>query len=206
MNAVEELLATRTDLDLSLREITACAGTNVAAVSYYFGSKDALVQAVIERVTRRRGEERLASLRALCEDATVEDIVDAWISPSLSLVADRPSFFGLLGAYVTNPSAPAIRDILLDSHNEAIALYHRLLAARLPQLSGDELTFRLTMIFLAIAGLVSGAAERPNGPVSTPGAHMEDLAARTREFFVGALKAPPARDARAQPAPRTARL
>src|SRR5215470_16816023 len=60
--AVERLLAERDDLDPPLRDITQAAGANVAAVNYHFGSKAALVTAVIERAVTEQVHESLQSL------------------------------------------------------------------------------------------------------------------------------------------------
>src|SRR5258708_31152589 len=62
IEAVERLMTERDDLEPSLREITSSAGANVAAVNYHFGSKDALVHAVIERPLTQHAPAPLASL------------------------------------------------------------------------------------------------------------------------------------------------
>src|SRR5258708_28304527 len=62
IEAVERLMTERDDLEPSLREITSYAGANVAAVNYHFGSKDALVHAVIERALTEHAPGQLESL------------------------------------------------------------------------------------------------------------------------------------------------
>src|SRR5262245_56555661 len=85
IEAVQQLLEKRDDLDLSLRDITATAGTNIAAVNYHFGSKDALVTAVVERALKEHARLQLVALREVeaDPDGTLEAVVRAWVSPSI---------------------------------------------------------------------------------------------------------------------------
>mgnify|MGYP005998026439 CR=1 FL=1 len=49
LDAAEQLFAEQGVASTSLRQLTAAAGTNLAAVHYHFGSKLDLVQQVFER-------------------------------------------------------------------------------------------------------------------------------------------------------------
>ena len=49
LDTAERLFARSSFSSVSLREITAEAGVNLAAVNYHFGSKDALLLAVFRR-------------------------------------------------------------------------------------------------------------------------------------------------------------
>jgi AcrR family transcriptional regulator len=77
----------------TLREITDRAGVNIAAVNYYFRSKDALVRQVLERLMTPYVQARLAALDA-CERATdrgppaLEDVVSALVRPMVRLSLD----------------------------------------------------------------------------------------------------------------------
>src|SRR5712691_12477039 len=53
----------------SLRQITAAAGVNIAAVNYHFGSKEELFQTVLTRRLDPMNQERVELLDALERDA-----------------------------------------------------------------------------------------------------------------------------------------
>ena len=67
LGAAEELFAERGFAAASLRQVTAAAKVNLAAVNYHFGSKDNLIEEVFRRrldeLSRRRLE-RLAAIEA----------------------------------------------------------------------------------------------------------------------------------------------
>src|ERR1700754_2961071 len=86
VQATEESLRRSGLEQLNLREITAAAGANLAAVNYHFGGKAGLLYAVLERRLTPVHEARLQRLRALVERAapaapSVEDILAALIDP-----------------------------------------------------------------------------------------------------------------------------
>ncbi|MFS2150727.1 TetR/AcrR family transcriptional regulator [Rhizobium sp. Rhizsp42] len=85
-----ESLFARKGFGVSLREITAAADVNVAAVNYYFGSKTKLTEAVFDRLSSRVNSERLAALEALIASAKdgdirpdVRDIIKIFVKPYL---------------------------------------------------------------------------------------------------------------------------
>jgi AcrR family transcriptional regulator len=83
---VAEQLFLRSGLGVSVRDITDAAGQNGAAIHYHFGSRDALVGAVIARRAHDLSARRRAALQALRDAETPPGIRD--------IVA------GLVGAYV----------------------------------------------------------------------------------------------------------
>jgi len=54
---------------VSIRDLTAEAGVNIASINYYFGSKDKLLYEVFKRRVNEMTEERLAALRDAQEKA-----------------------------------------------------------------------------------------------------------------------------------------
>ncbi len=84
--SAERLFATRGFADVSVRDITAEAGVNLAAVNYHFGSKDALL---LEIFTARSAEVNRARARMLHQannahggQADLRSILEAMIAPS----------------------------------------------------------------------------------------------------------------------------
>ncbi len=84
--AAEQLLLVSSYDEVSVRAICAAAGANAAAAHYHFGSKEALVSALLEDRLGPVWADRLAEVTA--GNATVADVLDAVIEPFVTLVAD----------------------------------------------------------------------------------------------------------------------
>ncbi|GAA5484084.1 TetR/AcrR family transcriptional regulator [Haloferula sargassicola] len=86
LEAAQELFALHGFDKVAVREVTEKAGANVAAVNYHFGSREGLVEKVIERYLTPINEERLARLER-CEKAApgkvvaLEELLDAFVRP-----------------------------------------------------------------------------------------------------------------------------
>ncbi len=84
--AAEQLLSTERYDGVSVRGICAQAGVNPAAVHYHFGSKQALVVALLEDRLGPLWAARLAAVTA--EHGSVLTVVDAVIAPFVELSTD----------------------------------------------------------------------------------------------------------------------
>ena len=82
LDAAEALFAEHGYAATSLRELTAAAGVNLAAVNYHFGGKEELAKAVLARRIAPINAERIRRLDA-SERPDVETIVRAFIEPAL---------------------------------------------------------------------------------------------------------------------------
>src|SRR3546814_17821279 len=72
LDTAETLFAQQGHDGTSMRQITSEAGVNLAAVNYHFGSKEALVQAVLKRRLAILNQERLRLLDDLATQAARE--------------------------------------------------------------------------------------------------------------------------------------
>jgi AcrR family transcriptional regulator len=87
LNAAERLYADRGFGDVTLRDIVAAAGVNLAAVNYHFGSKDELIAELFVTRSLATNRERLNQLK-LAEEAGggragIDAVVRALVGPTL---------------------------------------------------------------------------------------------------------------------------
>ena len=88
LDAAEELFADRAFDAVSVREITALAGVRLNLLAYYFKTKQALFEKVIDRrleILNQRRHELLQQLLARPNPPSVEDLLAAFIKPYLEL-------------------------------------------------------------------------------------------------------------------------
>src|ERR1700681_5037627 len=102
LNAAEKLFGLNGFDATSLRDITAEAQVNLAAVNYHFQSKDSLIDAIIERRLEPVNRLRIEMLDAAGPTPTVEQVVDAFVAPLLMMEV-LPAV-PLICRVVSNPS------------------------------------------------------------------------------------------------------
>jgi AcrR family transcriptional regulator len=157
LDAAEELFMQHGFEGTSMRQLTARAGVNLAAVNYHFGSKDALIEAVFKRRLDPMNAERVAALDALEKDGAAlasVDIIRAFVVPSLRLIEDAKgggrNFIRLLGRTYTEP-AKAVRALIGQMYAPTMERYKRALERALPQMPPDELVWRMHFMFGTLA-------------------------------------------------------
>src|SRR4051794_16904928 len=90
LDAAERLVGERGVDAVSLRSINTEAGSNVAAAHYHFGSKEALVRAVLDRRMTVLAEERFRQLGALDQEPAPSPraVAAVFVQPLFDLAAD----------------------------------------------------------------------------------------------------------------------
>jgi AcrR family transcriptional regulator len=184
----------------SLRQITAAAGVNIAAVNYHFGSKEELFQTVLTRRLDPMNQERLALLARFEQEVaprvlSPEKILAAMFIPALKLARDTErggkNFLRLLGRAYADP-APFIRQFLSEQYAVMIARFKAAFARALPHLPKRELSWRLHFVMGALSYTLAGtdalrliAALNPRDSEN-----HEMLLRRLAPFLIAGLKAP----------------
>lgn len=91
LSAARDLLA-RDGVAVRVADIVEQAGANIGAINYHFGSKDKLLQVVLEAACTQVVTERLRLLAIATEggrSASICDIITAWITPALEQISGR---------------------------------------------------------------------------------------------------------------------
>ena len=188
MEATLTLLADRGEDGVTLRDITSKAETNVASVSYHFGSLGALCCATAKEAITRLLDEQTARLQALDDDATVHDIAGAIAQPIVGAISDPTSpHFSLLRIFDRTLSGPPgeMRDWLKASLATVDAELMDHLRQALPDVSDDELRFRWDCAAGILRALAAGTAR-----TDLEGKCPEDLERMLVPVLAGTLAAP----------------
>jgi AcrR family transcriptional regulator len=192
--AVERLLAERDDLDPPLRDITQAAGANVAAVNYHFGSKAALVTAVIERAVTEQVCEALEALDAISNaqpPAGVEEILRAWMQVGAG-IAPNTVLSRIVARILAGPPAE-LGELLERAMAEPRARLLKLLSDRLPQLPVQELGFRADMALVALLMFNRGGLRRAPFGEGRSDTSDDTIARWALAFIMGGITAAPSK-------------
>ena len=163
LDAAEGLFADHGFAATSLRQITAVAGVNLAAVNYHFGSKEALLTSVFERRVVPVNQERLRMLDALEADAAqgkaidVEDVVRAFVLPAFHAVEgfgqQGAKFMQLVGR-MHSETNEQLRVTFLKLFRPVGQRFVPALRQLLPSLSEDEVMWRLHFMIGSLAHIL----------------------------------------------------
>src|SRR4051812_43362040 len=89
LDTAEALIAERGVGNVSVRDITGKAGVNTAAINSHFGTKDGLLERIIERHAERFGDRRTDLLHAVpAAGVPLRDVVAALVVATAELAAD----------------------------------------------------------------------------------------------------------------------
>ena len=160
LTAALTLLAQRGKDGVTLREITDCAGANVAAVSYHFGSLKALCDAAVEQAMEQYLDAQIRELDALGATATLQDVAAAFARPMVRALAAGGHELAVMRTVARvgiDPPQGWERLAGKFDHSRRIGL--RTLTANLPGIDEQELIFRTR----CAAGMLNWLALAPIG-------------------------------------------
>lgn len=160
LDAAERLFAERGLAQTSLRAITQEAGANLAAVNYHFGSKEALVRAVMHRRLAPLNEDRLALLSEAerhAEDgrASLEAILQAFVLPPFRLLEGGNEPFTRFLGRLHFEADEGVQQLIVDAFRPVIERFAEALASTLPQLAAEDVLWRFHFAVGAMAMAVA---------------------------------------------------
>lgn len=193
LTAAEALFAQRGFEGASLRQLTAAAGVNLAAVNYHFGSKDNLVEEVFKRRLDQLNARRLAALKQVAGqlETTLEDVLAAFIRPALDLSHDGGG--GLFMRVLARAFAEhddSLRKFLSDNYGHVMRQFTVEFGRLLPHLSKEELYWRIDLVTGALTHAMSGFGIIQRKSEVSETTHREQTAAHLIRFAVAGLSAP----------------
>ena len=154
LNAAEKLFAAHGFESTSVRAIASEAGVNLGTLHYYWGSKNGLIRAVLERRLKPVLADRKARYESLLRAAgskpvDIHALLEACLVPALLMpgadTAQRQSFRRLYGQALADPSE-AIRAIVDELYDESSRIFLDALRRCCAHLEDDEFYWRLTGI------------------------------------------------------------
>ena len=192
LDAAEQLFAKKGFAGTSLRAVIKAADVNTASVHYHFGSKEGLIEAVLERRAGPVNAERLRRLDAL-EAAhpngplPLEPIIEAFLAPAIRMRfgASRggaivPRLFGRAMA----DSDEKLQQIIHGIFESTFDRFARAFARSLPGLPVDAVADRMHFMIGAMAFVVTmPALHRTAAP------DPAQTIARLVDFVAGGMRA-----------------
>jgi len=162
LDAAEILFASEGFHCTSLRTLTRTAGVNLAAVNYHFGSKEALVEALMERrlesLNRQREEylaQELDKARQEGRRPEASQVLRALIEPTLNFSESGQGprhFVAFIGRILVEPD-DALRSMFLQRVRPLFRTFYAALREALPHIPPKLVFMRLQLII----GMVSHA-------------------------------------------------
>lgn len=193
LGAAEELFAERGFAGASLRQVTAAAKVNLAAVNYHFGSKDNLIEEVFRRRLDELSHRRLDRLAEVNRGhaPTLDAVLEAFIMPALELSLDHKggSVFMRVLARAFAEHNSNLRKFLSDNYGHVLKEFAAAFARLLPHLDKDELYWRLDLAVGALTYAMAdfGMIQRRSG--ETERQHREQMAKHLVHFTAAGLRA-----------------
>lgn len=193
LTAAEDLFAKAGFAGASLRQVTSTANVNLAAVNYHFGSKENLINELFKRRLDELTTQRMQALEKVLAAGppTIEAVLDAFVSPALSLAQDRhggQSFVRLLARAFAEQDQ-RLRRFVSDNYGHVLKEFARTLLGLLPALPKEDLYWRLDFISGALTYTMSdfGMIKKPAG--LSEEAHRRHAAAQFIRFAAAGLRA-----------------
>jgi len=186
----------------TLREITALAGANIAAVNYYFRSKDELIRHVLDVYVRPIMASRLEALDE-CERLAgergpdLEAVIEALVLPMVYLSRDRRGGRALIRLLLQSRALPrdATRSFTHETFDPVLHRFVDAIGRAVPALSREAIFWRIDFAVGAMMQILtdSDSGSRRLATLSGGLCDTDDnaaIAAQLVAFIAGGFQAP----------------
>lgn len=201
LRSAERLFAIRGIEATTMREITADAGTNLAAINYHFGSKQELAYALFDRLAAEVCAARHAELDRIERDAggepvSVEAIIRTLIRPYVEGEEGRRLLMVRLIQQHRLEPTDVTRRVSAAHFDPLAARVTKMLRDALPQLPARDVFWRYHLMVGAVMASASDVAPGnrlsriSNGAADS--ARRGELIEQTVAFLVNAMQGGPA--------------
>ena len=154
LDAAENAFAQTGFEGASLRQIVSDAGVNLATVYYYFGSKEGLMEAVLDRRFAPIHQEHMEGLRQLEQDfqgrpVPLEQILETMLLPPLRFATESAqglTVMRLIGRVAGDPN-PQIQELLHCKHSDVREAYLAAIHRSVPHLAKADLWWRFEFVW-----------------------------------------------------------
>jgi AcrR family transcriptional regulator len=189
LRATRRLLAEGGMGAVRLRDVSEAADVNIAAVSYHFGSLAGLVNTAVREAADAALSEQARLLASLPAHAALEDIVAAWIRPTVRGLQEDPEAGALLriASRAITEAPPDMREWAQDIRQRAHGQLIARLRPALPDLDDQELAFRVFCVG-GIANRFHTAASLPESAAASSPDLERLLVAAITGLLVGPRK------------------
>jgi AcrR family transcriptional regulator len=188
LDTAERMFAEQGYGAVSLRQIIAEAGVNLAAIHYHFGSKQELLDEVILRKAGPMNRDRLARLDRLEAPPggpPVEQVLEAFLMPMAEAAGQNPEFCKLMGRM---QAEGILTEVVLRNFQPMLGRFLVALRNAVPDLPENEFRWRVHFMQGSIAHTMSSDPAPLAGAQDVGGfpGRIERLIA----FLSGAFRAP----------------
>jgi len=144
------LIGKKGTTDVPVREIAREAGVNVAAINYYFSSKEQMYEQMVARF--------LTGYRQVMDelknpDQPPEKRLRHWCGEVMRYLTDYPGILSLMARQMTSEPADVfgrmLRKVISDAYHEVGETLREMVGKRLDP---DAVAFKLTMLVSTLAG------------------------------------------------------
>ena len=163
MNCAEKIFAEKGYDKASVREITAAANVNLASIHYHFGSKENLLQELLNRKLEWLNQQRLIALNTLGsknKPLKPSQILEAFFGTLLDMLDEKnyggEMFLRLLSRSTLEPNC-LISSISSGKNNAVTEKFRDALFKALPNVPKNEIVWRFHFMVGATSYAISGS-------------------------------------------------